>query len=356
MTTLGEIGEVALVKHLLDILGVGRGPEDDGAVVAVGPGDDAAILRTAGDVVLSTDSQHEAVHFRHDWIEPIALGRRVIAVNASDIGAMGATPRGFLVALALPPQTELGWAEQLARGLQEGAARFDAVILGGDVARVPERVGINVTAVGELDAGTDAVCRDGAVPASRCLVTGNPGRAAAGRDLLDAGYRLQDGRVESPGSGDESSAPETVAAIRACIGAYVDPAPPTAFGAAAAARGLVEAMIDVSDGTALDTWRICEASGIGATLDAEVLCDDAMLRTAAALTGSDIESWTLSGGDDYQLLCAVGAPHEAAFLSLAEQHGIAVRAIGEFTDVPGLRISRGGEPTPFEPAGWDHFS
>ena len=113
-----------------------------------------------------------------------------IAINASDIGAMGGRPRAFLVAVALPPDTMLEWAERLAQGLRVGAERYGASIVGGDVACVPEHIAVNVTAIGELDAGVHPVRRDGARPSNRCFVTGNPGRAAAGRDLLEAGYRL----------------------------------------------------------------------------------------------------------------------------------------------------------------------
>jgi len=356
-STVRDIGELALVARILAALRVSDTPAGLPETAEIGPGDDAAVLRCAGDVVLSTDSQHEGVHFRRDWIEPLALGMRAIAINASDIGAMGGRPRAFLVAVALPPDTMLEWAERLAQGLRVGAERYGASIVGGDVACVPERIAVNVTAIGELDAGVHPVRRDGARPSNRCFVTGNPGRAAAGRDLLEAGYRLADGAVQTPRPPGGDLPPEVAAAVSACIGAYIDPDPPTGFGLAAARAGVVNAMIDVSDGAGMDLGRICKASAAGVVLDGETLCSDAVLRSIADLTGGDIEAWALRGGEDYQLLCAVAAAAESEFLSLAAVAGVNVRAIGDFTeDDTGLQVRRDGVCRPFDPAGWDHFS
>ncbi len=120
-SAVGGLGEMALVRRVLELLGTGETGTGSAYAARVGPGDDAAVVSWPGDVVLSTDSQQEGVHFRREWIEPEALGRRAIAVNASDVGAMGGEPRGFLVALTLPPDTALSWVEQLARGLRAGA-------------------------------------------------------------------------------------------------------------------------------------------------------------------------------------------------------------------------------------------
>jgi len=355
--TVRDVGEIALVARIVEVLGVDGMPAGRSESAEVGPGDDAAVLHCSGDVVLSTDSQHEGVHFRRDWIDPLALGIRAIAINASDIGAMGGRPRGFLVAVALPPDTMLEWAERLAQGLRAGAERYGASIVGGDVACVPDRIAINVTAVGELDAGLDPVRRDGASPSDRCFVTGNPGRAAAGRDLLEAGYRLGDGGAETPGEPGDDLTPDVAAAVSACIGAFIDPDPPTGFGLAAARAGLLKAMMDVSDGTGMDLGRLCEASGAGVVLDAETLCSDEVLQSVAELTGADIEAWALRGGDDYELLCAVAVEDEPEFRSLAAAAGVNIRAIGHFTeDDTGLQVRREGVCRPFDTAGWDHFS
>ena len=149
------------------------GAADTGATrraVRVGPGDDAAVsAAVGGSVVLTTDSQHEGVHFRHEWISAEMLGRRAIAVNASDLAAMGATPIGFLVSLALPGDTPVDWVERLASSMGQAAVRIGATVAGGDVVRVGGKVAINVTAVGECDVDS-MVRRVGAV---RLRVTGS---------------------------------------------------------------------------------------------------------------------------------------------------------------------------------------
>ncbi len=330
--TLADVGELELVERILDKLG----PLDEG--VRVGPGDDAAVLAIGGSVVLTTDSQHEGVHYRPEWIAPEVLGRRSIAVNASDLGAMGARPRGFLVALALTASTELDWVVSLAGGLREGAARFGAVVLGGDVAAVADRVSINVTAVGEIDEATEPVERGGAAPGTRCFVTGWPGRAAAGRRVLQAG--------------DPPSA-----AFEACVDAFLDPRPPVAFGGIAARRGLVGAMIDISDGLAIDLGRMCSASGVGARLDAASLVTDPVLGAVAAGLSLDPVELVLGGGEDYELLCSVADESAEAFCALAADEEIEVRDVGRFVAAgEGVTLVRDGHVEPVAHGGWDHFA
>ena len=330
-TKLQDIGELELVERILAALSA-----DDPNIV-VGPGDDAAVVRIGGATVLTTDSQHEGIHFRPEWITPEQLGRRSIAVNASDLGAMGARPRGFLVALALPRGTELDWVVRLAGGLRNGAAHFEASILGGDLVAVADRVSINITAVGEISADTGPVERRGAAAGHLCFVSGWPGRAAAGRRALSAGAALD-------------------AASQACADAYLEPRPPVAFGVAAAERGLVSAMIDISDGLAIDLHRLCTASVVGARLDVEDLTADPVLDSASSLLDLDAAALVLGGGDDYELLCAVAAANVDAFRALASEAAIEVRAIGGFVAVDeGVRLDRGGHLEPIAGHGWDHF-
>jgi thiamine-monophosphate kinase len=332
--TVGEVGEIDLVARIVEILAEGVPLSD---AVKVGPGDDAAVVRCDGDVVLTSDSQHEDVHFRRAWIGARQLGRRAIAVNASDLGAMGSSPIGFLVALALPPDTELGWVEELAAGLREGAQRYGASVVGGDVAAVRERIAINVTAVGERHPDVTAG-RDGARAGQRLFVSGWPGRAAAGLRLLQAG---------APVSGAEA---ET------CVRALLDPMPPVAFATAVAGRGLVGAMMDISDGVALDLGRLCRASRVGAQLDGSALIDDPLLASAAAGLGASPRELVLGGGEDYGLLCAVREGAEDEFHRLAEEHAVIVRAVGEVVAGDGITLSVDGRAEPLAASGWDHFA
>jgi thiamine-monophosphate kinase len=337
--TVGDVGEVDLVGRILDILA--RDADDSASsAVRVGPGDDAAILACDGSVVLTTDSQHEGVHFRCGWITPEQLGRRAIAVNASDLGAMGARPRGFLVALALPPETELEWVDALALGLRGGARRYGASIVGGDVAGVPGRISINVTAVGEGPEAPGAG-RDGAEPGQQLLVTGWPGRAAAGRRILQS---------------DDDDGYEGGAA-RTCVRAFLDPDPPVDFGVAVVRSGRVAAMMDISDGVAIDLGRLCRASGVGAALDGESLFADPVLEAVGIDPPLDVRSCVLGGGEDYELLCAVADVDAAAFRELAAEHGVEVRAIGRAVDQQrGVTLDDEGRTEPLEQLGWDHFA
>ena len=341
-TTIDRVGERALVDRVLELLGVGDAPPS----VMVGPGDDAAVVvADSPRLALTTDSQIEGVHFRRDWIGPEALGKRAIAVNVSDLAAMGATPGWVLVALSLPADVELAWVEELTRGLSAGASDYGCPVAGGDVARVPERIGIHITAVGTFADGVTPTCRDSARAGDGCWVTGHPGRAAAGRDLLEAGFRPDD-------------LPETAAAAAAlCLEAYVRPQPPVALGGALAASGLVTAMIDISDGVAIDLLRICSASGVGVILDREALVADPVLEALAAPADGDPEEWILGGGEDYQLLCAVPDEAEGGFVAAAAAAAVEAHRVGRFASVEeGCSVAGDEGVEPLEPRGWNHFS
>lgn len=383
--TVAEMGEIALVARILEALGaVGAQAGGSAREALVGPGDDAAVLSCRGNVVLTTDSQHEGVHFRRDWISAEMLGRRSIAVNASDLGAMGAVPIGFLVSLALPGDTRVDWVEQLARGMGRAAMRAGATIVGGDVVGVPESVAINVTAVGECAVDSVGARRSGAGPGDTIFVTGQPGRAAAGRWLLEAGYRLaSDGCVGFAGNGAADGAvgaaigvggggevtaerggnlalgaadsAETAAAMQACLRAFLDPEPPVPFGARATHH--VKAMMDISDGVAIDLGRMCRSSSVGAILRARELFDDPVLRLLSRHLDVDADECVLNGGDDYELLCAVGEADEPGFQAAAVAAGIEVRAVGSFIDAdPGIQLEKDGRREPLAEGGWDHFT
>lgn len=349
--TLAEVGEVGLVDRILEVLGGGESAAND--AVRVGPGDDAAVLRCDGDVVVTTDAQHERVHFERAWIAPRDLGARAIAVNASDLGAMGARPRGFVVALALPPSIELEWVVRLAEGLRDGARALGGEVVGGDVAAVAAEdnaLAINVTAVGFRGTNVDAG-RHRARPGQRIFLTGWPGRAAAGRELLRT-------RAERAGGGPrERDAVGFDGAAARCVAAFRRPAPPVALGVAAAEQGLVAAMMDVSDGVGIDLRRLCRASGVGARLDAERLLDDETLGTVAREHDLDHQALVIGGGEDYELLCTVEADNVAGFRALAAGHGVRLQAIGAVVDaVEGLTLRSGDRDEPLPAVGWDHFT
>ena len=354
--TISDIGELALVERVLSLLG------DCDRSVLQGPGDDGAVVDPCGrQLVLSTDSQHEGVHFRHQWTAPWDLGRRSLAVNVSDLGAMGAEPLWGLVAFALPQSTEVAWVEDVARGLRSASEEFGCSIIGGDVTRVPERIGITVTVVGGLPLDRAAVLRSGAQPGDLCWVTGFPGRAAAGRRLLSAGYRLLPGEASESGSrvelrGSVVADAGMAADARCCLSAYLQPTPPVSLGARVAEDSLASAMIDVSDGLGIDLMRICQASDVGVEVEIEDLEARAELRRWQTEGLGVVRQWVLGGGDDYQLLGACSPEAEENLIALAAELGITLHRIGEFLPAgEGCRVRRREGTEPLVIGGWDHF-
>jgi thiamine-monophosphate kinase len=354
--TVAEIGELALVDRVVGLLG-GPGPG-----VVLGPGDDGAVVDPAGrSLVLSTDSQQEGVHFRRQWISPVDLGRRALAVNLSDLGAMGAEPLWGLVAFALPMSTSLAWVEDVARGLRLASEEYGCTIVGGDVTRVPDRTSVTVTVVGAIPSGQAPVLRGGAEPGDLCWVTGYPGRAAAGRSLLGDGYRLS-----SAGGGREVGGVEREGAVVAasaggeealsCIDAYLRPAPPVPFGIRVAGSGVAAAMIDLSDGLGTDLLRICRASGVGVEIDLAQLVGRADLRRWESEGLGTVREWVLGGGDDYQILGASPPGKQGELESTASELGISLHIIGEFSSAEeGCWLRAGDGREPLVVRGWDHF-
>lgn len=394
--TVGDVGEIALVERILE--GLGADPAGVPELV-LGPGDDGAVVECAGTGrwVLTTDVQHEGIHFRRDWIDPEALGRRLLAVNLSDVAAMGGRPAWAVVALSLPPDTPLELVDGLVEGLREGGREMGCTVVGGDVARVPDRLGLCLTALGRLEAGP--LRRDGARPGDGCWITGRPGRAGMGRRLLEAGRRPGDGahdRDDGARRREGTAGPPADHDVEACLEAFLRPRPPLALGRRLAAEGLATAAIDVSDGVALDAARVCRASGVGLLLDAGELGRDPVLERLARNAADDgghpagpvepadpaarVEpggpgdpvdptgptdradrmdpaDLALGGGEDYQLLLAVSPDREEEVATAARECDVEIARVGRFTGADeGLRLQRGDRVEELEPAGWDHFA
>ena len=274
--TLHEVGEFAIIDRLV------RGRRQS-ADVAVGPGDDAAVLDAPDRrVAVSTDMLVEGSHFRLDWSTPNEVGRKAIAQNAADIEAMGARVTGFVVAFGAPPGTSAAQAVELADGMWAEAAHCGAGIVGGDLVASPQWV-VSVTALGDLQ-GREPVLRSGARAGSVIAVAGELGRSAAGLALL---------RNTIGAAGDEFED------LRA---RHRMPQPPYGQGRAAAEAG-AQAMTDVSDGLLADLGHLADASGVlmdvrAATLRADV---DAVAAAAGA-AGVDPWSLVLGGGEDHALV------------------------------------------------------
>jgi thiamine-monophosphate kinase len=304
----GEFGAIARVVARLST----------GAGVLIGPGDDAAVVAVPdGRVVASTDVLVEGRHFRRDWSSAYDVGRKAAAQNLADIAAMGAQPVALLVGLGCPPELPVSWLEELADGLRDEAELVGASVVGGDLSAA-ESVVIAVTALGEL-AGRPPVTRAGARPGDVVVIAGSLGLAAAGLDLLVAGYE------------DHAL---TAAHRRPDVG----------YGAARAlaVEHGATAMIDVSDGLVADLGHLAAASAVRIELTAADLPVDARLAAAGRLLGVDPLSWVAGGGDDHAFAATVPAssrpPYPAIGRVVAGEPGV------EFTDV-----------APAGPSGHEHF-
>lgn len=280
MESVGDVGEFKLIDRLNALLG----PQH----LIAGIGDDAAIIGQPGsEVLLATiDMQVQDVHFRLGEIEPFDLGRRALAVNLSDIAAMGGEPTVALISLALPAHLPASFVEDMYRGLGSQAATFGVAIAGGNISRISGPLAIDIALLGRA-AESRVVRRSGARPGDILAVTGALGAAAAGRRLLN----LADG----PPEGFDWDWVRTIAIPRPRIneGIYL------------AGTGCITAMIDISDGFAADLHHLCRASGVGACIDtAQLPVDDRALR-AAQLLGAEALEFALFGGEDYELLCSL---------------------------------------------------
>jgi thiamine-monophosphate kinase len=307
----------------------GAGPE-----VVVGPGDDAAVVRSgSGELVITTDAMVEGVHFRRERTTPRDLGYKAIAVNVSDIAAMAGSPRFALCALTLTDAIDAAWVVELAGGMRECCDEFALSLVGGNLSR-GEEISIVVTVTGELGPGT-AVRRSGAKPGDHVVVTGFLGGSAAG--LRVASRRSW--------SADERDA----------LRLSMRPVPRVGEAAILAAHG-VTSMMDVSDGLAIDLSRLCRASGTG------VRVETARIPVHPAATLAE----ALGGGEDYELLATLpdttGAV-EATRSELREAFGVSLSDIGVIiegtSEAEGggalVAVDEDGTEGPLAIEGWDHF-
>jgi thiamine-monophosphate kinase len=292
--------------------------------------DDAAILKSHGEeIVVTTDAIVEGVHFLADD-PPDTIARKVLRVNLSDLAAKGATPAGFVLTLALR-STDEAWLTPFARGLGEDAELFGCPLLGGDTVSTPGPVMISITAFGRVPSGK-MVHRSGAKPGDRVVVTGTIGDAALGLDIL------RDGAVATALADD-------MAAKAMLVERYRIPQPRNAL--AKAVRDHAHAAMDVSDGLAGDLVKLCAASGVSAAIDAQSIPLSAAATKALARGTLGIEA-IVSGGDDYEILCAIPEDRFAAFAENAGIAGVAISSIGtiiagtaaqKFLDAQGREIA-----------------
>lgn len=297
----------------------------------LGIGDDCALLRPApgATLAISTDMLVENRHF-FAGEDARRLGHKSLAVNLSDLAAMGARPRAFTLALALPA-AEPAWLEAFAEGLFALADAHDCELIGGDTTKGPLTICISV--FGELDP-QQALRRAAARPGDDVYISGSLGDAR----LALAGYRR-----EVPLSAEQ---------LAACAPRMHLPTPRVALGQALA--GIAHAALDISDGLVGDIGHILKASKVGAVLDVDALPAGPVLATCPTPLR---RQFTAAGGDDYELCFTAPVSARAAVAAAAAASATTVTRVGSITAAAGLRwVDAGGTPLELALHGFDHFS
>jgi thiamine-monophosphate kinase len=327
----------------------------------VGIGDDAAVVepeRNRVDV-LSVDAFVEGVHFDCAFVPPEAVGHRALAANLSDLAAMGAAPRLALLSLALPGSLALDHFDNLISGLTRLAARYRLHVSGGNLTRSPGPLMIDITVIGTVKR-RQALTRGGARPGDDIYVSGTLGAAAAGLGMLkEVSLATKDATVtkeQLPARNDEPFVPVMASLVKnTCVDRYLYPEPRVPLGLVLSRNRAATAAIDLSDGLADGLYRIAEASGIGAIIDADSLPIDPDTRAWFSSCGLDPVAEAMTAGDDYELLFTV-RPRSGNRIKPARLHGqVPLALIGKCTDGHAITVREGTHERELPRAGYDHF-
>jgi thiamine-monophosphate kinase len=305
------------------------------AWVAVGIGDDAAVIESERNhlEVLTVDALVEGVHFDRAFTPAAAVGHRALAVNLSDLAAMGARPRFALLSMALPPALPTDDFDAIITALADLAASHHVQVIGGNLTRTSGPLVIDVTAGGVVRR-RQVLRRAGARSGDELYVTGRVGSAHAGLQALQA----------------RAAAPE----LRDAVHRYLYPEARIRTGLLVARNRAASACMDLSDGLADAVSQVCEASGVGADLTAEHIPIAPEVRQWFEARGLDAVREALHGGDDYELLFAVPRRRRRAFLAASRLAGVPVTRIGVCAEAAGVRVD--GRTDLADPsAGFRHF-
>jgi thiamine-monophosphate kinase len=311
-STVSSLGERALIARITSRLVMPPW-------VAVGPGDDAAVIRPARGMfdVLTTDAQVDGIHFDLRFVPPDAVGHRALAVNLSDLAAMGAEPRAALLSLLLPDDLDVGTVDGIVDGLLALAARYRVAVVGGNISRTTGPLTIDVTATGSVRPRR-ILTRAGARPGDEVFMTGTLASAATGLAVLKAGR-------------------DATGTVVGCVERYQRPEPRVRIGMLLGRNRAASSCIDLSDGLADGVRQIAESSGVGITIDAKTLslADEwqAASITNAGSTGrrpefQEVLDGAIAAGDDYELLFTSRPSHRGRLRLVRQQGG----------DVPITRI------------------
>jgi thiamine-monophosphate kinase len=336
--TIAGIGEFGLIDRIDGLL---RREGLHTSRLTLGIGDDCAAFRprTGYEILITCDSVVEGRHYMPGRITAFDLGRRAMTLNISDIGAMGGTPLYALLSLGLKSETPVKDVEAMYRGFLCELNPMGASIIGGNITKSEDAVFVDITLIGEVEPGK-LVRRSTAKEGDAILVTGYPGQAVAGLELL----------LHAPPDEDLSRHP--------LVRAYNTPSHRAREGRAVALSECATAMIDTSDGFLGDLGHICEESGVGALLVRENLPVSEALKQAARDLGRDPYDLVLGDSDDYELI--ITCPPErmerirAAVASASDLPVTEVGRIGDKAEGMKLLLPDGSQRA-ILPKGWDHF-
>lgn len=357
--------EKSLVERIRRSTRAGKG-------VVTGIGDDCAVLRVPArhELLVTTDFTLENVHFRREWHPPEVVGRRCITRGLSDIAAMGGEPRAAFLSLALDRDTPQKWVDLFLAGLLDAADEFRVSLAGGDIAQSNGGIQADIVLVGSVPRGK-AILRSGARPGDLIFVTGELGGSAAGLEQLRASAKAPANLSESTARLKSSPPVPTFGSLlaghdfsRAANGAkmtaasaaevraqnyecHFHPVARIQTGQWLRRRNIASAMIDLSDGLSTDLEHICEASGVGAVIEAEAI-PQARVGGSTEPVGLDL---ALHGGEDYELLFTSRKKIPAKIA------GVRVTQIGHVTSTAGMAlVERNGRRRKLTARGWEHFT
>ena len=327
-----EIGEFGLISHIREWVKE-KNPE-----VFRGVGDDTAVLSLSKYKYLlyTCDTQVEGIHFLLSFTTPYLLGRKSMAINISDIASMGGTPSFALISLILPQETELSFLGELYRGLVEEGNKWGVTIVGGNISRTNGPLTVDISLLGEVKK-RHLKLRSGAKKGDLILVTGYPGRSAAGLKLLQVNKSKDFSELTS---------------------AYLSPTPRLREALIIASFPEVSSMIDVSDGVLQDLGHILKESSVGATIREESLPINESLRKSAEVLGEEAINLFLNGGEDYELIFTVSPDNsEKIIKKVKKETGTDLSLIGEINDhFPNISlVTQSRDKINLKAKGWDHF-
>jgi thiamine-monophosphate kinase len=321
--------ELSLIARIAAAL-----PSRAGGGLRLGIGDDAAVLRPAPrrELVVTCDAFLEGVHFLGDAHPADSVGYKSLARATSDLAAMGARPRWFLLTLALPASRTRGWLDKFLAGMRRAAQSFGLTLMGGDTAR-NAAIAVSITVLGEAPRG-GAITRAGARPGDLIFMSGTPGRAQLGLELVLRGLHKKP-------------------RWRHLLAPHLYPEPRLELGCWLAEHRVATSAMDTSDGLSTDLGHLCRASGVGAVVDAARI-PAVHVPGALRRLGLDPLKLALHGGEDYELLFT--APPRLAAKLPASFGGVKLTPIGQITRARGILLRNpSGVSKRLSPSGWDHF-